>query len=201
MGCGWTAADANFGLIQAVEAVNDGNGEGPLSGIPFWESHLSRGFHLTAIGGSDTHRPDETGKPHSGVGYPTTVVMASELSEVAILDGIRAGHVFIDLEGTRNRQLEFRATCRGKTAIMGDALDAPSGAAIHFAVRVAGASGAAVEAIEDGRAIPVTAQPAISGDAIQGSFERAGDGRHHWIRINIRDRAGRLLLVGNPIYY
>jgi hypothetical protein len=80
--------------------VNDGNAEGPLAGIPFWEAQLNRGFHLTGIGGSDTHRPDDKSRPLSGVGYPTTVVQAAELSERAILAGIRAGNVFIDIEGT-----------------------------------------------------------------------------------------------------
>lgn len=191
MGCGWTAANANFALIQAVEAVNDGNGDGPLSGIPFWEAQLNRGFHLTAIGGSDTHRPDANGKPRSGIGYPTTVVMASELSEPAILEGIRAGHVFIDLDGTRDRELEFSATTGGKIVRMGDAVDAPAGTAVHFTVRDTHAGGARIEAIEDGRAVPLAAE----------SFDRTSDGRRHWIRINLRDQAGRLLLVGNPIYY
>ncbi len=201
MGCGWAAADANLGLVQGVEAVNGGNGEGPLSGIPFWEAQLNRGFHLTAIGGSDTHRPGETGKPRSGVGYPASVVMASELSEPAILEGIRAGHVFIDLEGTPDRQLEFSGNSGGKTALMGGTLDAPAGSAIHFAVRATHVSGARIEAIEDGRAVPFQDQPAIAGDELRQAFDRTSDGRRHWIRINIRDRTGHLLLVGNPIYY
>jgi hypothetical protein len=26
------------------------------------------------------------------------------------------------------------------------------------------------------------------------------DGAAHWVRINVRDGAGRLILIGNPIY-
>jgi hypothetical protein len=32
------------------------------------------------------------------------------------------------------------------------------------------------------------------------SFDLPGDGARHWVRLNVRDREGRLTLVGNPIY-
>jgi hypothetical protein len=200
MGCGWTAPNTNFSHIHAIEAVNAGNSEGPLSGIPFWEAQLNQGFHLTGIGGSDTHRPDEKSKPLSGVGYPMTVVEASELSEVAILEGIRAGRVFIDLEGTRDRLLEFTATSGGATVPMGGALNIRSGAVVHFSVHIARASGARTEVIEDGHTVSLIAEPGILGDDVHQSFDLTGDGHRHWIRLNIRDRENRLLLVGNPIY-
>jgi hypothetical protein len=200
MGCGWTAADTNFGRIQAVEAVNAGNSEGPLSGIPFWQALLNRGFHLTGISGSDTHRPDEKSKPLSGVGYPATVVEAPELSERGILTGIRAGRVFIDLDGTRDRLLEFTASSGGETVPMGSALNLPSAAVIHFSVHTTHTGGARIEVIEDGHAVPLMAQPEISGNDVRQSFDLTSDGRRHWIRINIRNREDRLLLVGNPIY-
>jgi hypothetical protein len=201
MGCGWTAAHTNFGRIQAVEAVNDGNSEGPLSGISFWQTELSRGFHLTGIGGSDTHRPDEKVKPFAGVGYPTTVVEASQLSEPAILEGIRAGRVFIDLEGTRSRLLEFTARSGGSTVAMGGTLKITSGTIVHFLVHTTHLSGATTEVIEDGHTVPLIAQPAIAGNDARQYFNLTSDGRRHWIRINIRNRENHLLLVGNPIYW
>ena len=201
MGCKWEAADANLTQIQAVEAVNDGNSGGPLSGIPFWEAQLNRGFHLTGIGGSDSHRPDEKSKPLSGVGYPTTVVQADQLSERAILEGIRAGRVFIDVEGTPDRLLEFTATSEGATVLMGGALNAPSGTMIHFSVHVSGVRGARLEVIEDAGVILPVAEPNAAGDDARESFDLVSDGRRHWIRINVRDREDRLLLVGNPIYW
>jgi hypothetical protein len=206
MGCGWTAANTNFDRIQAVEAVNDGNSEGPLSGISFWQIELNRGFHLTGIGGSDTHRPDDyrpedKAKPRAGVGYPTTVVQASELSEPAILEGIRAGHVFIDLEGTRNRLLEFTARSSGTTVEMGGTLNITSGTIVHFSVHTTNLSGAKTEVIEDAHAVAVVAEPAIARNDARQDFDLTSDGRRHWIRINIRGGEGHLLLVGNPIYW
>ena len=61
---------------------------GPLhaSDIAFWEKQLNAGYRITAIGGSDTHRPQE-----KTTGEPTTVVYALELSVSAILAGIKGG--------------------------------------------------------------------------------------------------------------
>jgi hypothetical protein len=201
MGCRWEAANADLARVQAVEAVNDGNAEGPLAGIPFWETQLNRGFHLTGIGGSDTHRPDDKSRPLSGVGYPTTVVQAAELSERAILAGIRAGNVFIDIEGTPNRLLEMTATSGGETATMGGSLKVSMAAAIHFSVHTTHSNGARIEVIEDSHPISHMSDPGIRGDDARQSFDVAGDGRHHWIRINVRSSENHLLLVGNPIYW
>jgi hypothetical protein len=201
MGCRWMAAKADLSHIQAVEAVNDGNAEGPLAGIRFWETQLNRGLHLTGIGGSDTHNPDDKPRPNSGVGYPTTAVQASELSERAILEGIRTGNVFIDVEGTRDRLLEMTATSAGTTVTMGGTLRAPPGAAIHFSVHAGRLSGARTEVIEGAHTVSPIKDPMIVEDAVRQSFDVMSDGRHHWIRVNIRDSENRLLMVGNPIYW
>ena len=64
--------------------------EGPTAGLPFWHSRLNEGHRITAIGGSDDHAArSDRGR----VGRPTTVVWASDLSESALLDGVRAGRV------------------------------------------------------------------------------------------------------------
>ena len=201
MGCRWVAAKADLARIQAVEAVNDGNAEGPLAGIPFWEAQLNRGLHLTGIGGSDTHNPDDKLRPNSGVGYPTTVVQAGELSERAILEGIRAGTVFIDVEGTSDRLLELTATSGGATVTMGGTLKAAPGATIHFSVHTTHLSGARTEVIEDAHSISPMSDPTIREDDVHQSFDLTSDGQHHWVRVNIRDRDNRLLMVGNPIYW
>ncbi|MBV8845989.1 MAG: CehA/McbA family metallohydrolase [Bryobacterales bacterium] len=199
MGCRWLAANADLSRVQAVEAVNGGNAEGPLAGIPFWEAQLNRGIHLTGIGGSDTHNPDD--KSRAGVGYPTTVVQAAELSERRILEGIRAGNVFIDVEGRPDRLLEMTAASVGATVEMGGTLKAPMGATIHVSVHATQLNGAITEVIQDGRTVSPLSEPAIKAADFRQSFDMAADGGRHWIRVNIRNREGRLLIVGNPIYW
>jgi hypothetical protein len=101
MGCGWTAPNTDYHRVTAIEVINGDLREGPGSGISLWQEQLNKGFRLTGIGGSDNHDVDIPPDARSAVGRPTTVIHAQELSEHAILDAIRAGHVFIDVEGTK----------------------------------------------------------------------------------------------------
>ena len=205
MGCGWTVKDTDFSRIQAIEAVNGGSlrlpggAESAISGIPFWEARLDAGFRITAVGGSDNHDAGLDPATKSGIGYPTTVVHASELSQPAVLAAIRAGHVFVDITGSRDRALEVTATSGGRSAEMGDTLAAPAGAPIRVTIRVTHAPGASLSLVGDGPK-PKLADASLPGDDETRSFEVASDGRRHWLRIDVRGPDGRLWLLGNPIY-
>jgi hypothetical protein len=199
MGCGWASAKPiDMHLVQAIEAVNGSDAILPiLSGVPFWEDQLDKGFHLTGVGGSDNHDAKQ-GTPLPGT--PTTVVHASELSMPAILDGIRAGHVFIDVQGTRDRMLVMTAHLGDRNAEMGDSLPASAGAVVHVALDVAALSGDHVEIILDGKPLQPGADLGIHSAKQTVSFDWTSDGKPHWIRANVRGTGGELLMVGNPIY-
>lgn len=194
MGCGWNPhPEADFNLITAVEAVN-----GVQSDIPFWEAQLNRGFRLTAIGGSDSHNTDSMPPGPGAVGTPTTVVYANELSEASILDGIRAGHSFIDVEGSADRLLEFTATAGAQKAAMGDVLQVAPESYVMFTVHVVGLPNGRVEIIEDGKPLDISIPSPITDHV--WSFSIRADRWQHWLRINVRSPEAKLLLVGNPIY-
>ncbi|WP_293898300.1 CehA/McbA family metallohydrolase [Phenylobacterium sp.] len=192
MGCGWTAA-TDYARIPAVEAVNGTIGAGPLSGIPFWEARLNAGLHITAVGGSDNH--DAGLPPARGVGVPTTVVHAEALSQDAVLAAIRAGHVFVDVQGTRDRLLEVRAEAGGQTAEMGDGLKA--GAPVRLSVHVAGGAGGRLAFAGPGAAGLASAEP-LQGDE-RRTFDVPALARG-WLRVDVRGPDGALWLLGNPIY-
>ncbi len=194
MGCGWTWPDTDYAGITAIEAINANTLAAPLVGTGFWYARLNEGHHLTGIGGSDNHDVDAPdGK--APVGTPTTVVHASALSLPAILDGIRAGNVFIDVEGTRDRMLEMTGRSGGKSAAMGETL--PGGRALTLKIHVAAAAGATLVPIANGqpikgRALPITdpdQRSTISLDKICG-----------WVSVNVERDAAHPLLIGNPIY-
>jgi hypothetical protein len=200
MGCGWTAPNTDFSRVTAIEVINGDLREGPASGISLWQEQLNKGFRLTGLGGSDNHNADLLPDTRSAVGRPTTVVYAQALSEHAILDAVRAGHVFVDVEGTKDRVIEFEAKTEANTASMGDSIHAPSGRQIQFAVRMIALQGAYPEIVQDGKSTTLVDKSAFSKQDETKGFNYVSDGEKHWFRVNVRSIDGSLLVVGNPIY-
>jgi hypothetical protein len=205
MGCGWTA-QTDWARVNAIEVINGGalralgGPEGPVSGIRFWEARLNAGFRITAVGGSDNHNAG-LAPGAGGVGTPATVVHARELSQAAVLDAIRAGHVFVDLWGVKGRRLQVEARAAGRMAEMGDILPAPAGTQVSVAVDVAGApEGAVLSLAGDGAKLATLADPQLGAADARKVFELTADGRPHWLRVDVRDAKGQLLVIGNPIY-
>jgi hypothetical protein len=200
MGCGWTVPNTDFTRVAAIEIVNGDAREGPGSGILFWQEQLNKGFRITGLGGSDNHDADLPPDARSAVGRPTTVIYAQGLSEHAILDAIRAGHVFVDVEGTKNRVIEFEAKTSLNTASMGDSINAIAGQQVHFTVKMIALQGAYPEIIQDGQSTALVDKSASSKPYESRGFDYASDGRRHWFRVNVRSADGSLLVTGNPIY-
>lgn len=61
--------------------------------LRFYDDYLSRGHHIAATGGSDSHWRSTTAV--QGVGQPTTWVCSTERSAQGVLDGIDAGRTTI----------------------------------------------------------------------------------------------------------
>jgi hypothetical protein len=225
LGCGWNPRrNVDYARFQAVEVVNGLDADTPLSGVPFWEQLLDRGYRLTALGGSDNHdaaRPSvnitELRQPHDAeapspetlaklqnksgaIGTPTTVIYADELSQAAIVAAIRRGRVFIDVAGTRDRALDVTATASGRLAHMGDTLAAPRGTRIRFEGTVNDVGGGEIEVIVDGRRAPLLRNSYIESRSKSFEFTWLADGGRHWVRVDVRDEASHLALLGNPIY-
>jgi len=201
MGCGWTpATPVDMHLLTAVEAVNGGSEQHGLSDLPFWNKELNRGCRLTAIGGSDNHRPQQPLDEVGSIGSPTTVVYAAELSTPAILDGIRAGHVFIDLAGTANRLLEVSARVDRRIAHSGDLLDVSAHDQVALQAHVIGAEGGTIHWIADGKETDSTGGVRISAADQTASLSWTSDGRRHWLRVDVTAPDGKLWLVANPVY-
>lgn len=179
---------ANGGSQRAQGGV-----EGPLFGVPFWEAQLNAGHRITAVGGSDNHDAGLTSDTPGAVGRPTTVIHAAELSTAGILAGVRAGRVFIDLDGTRDRLLDLSARSKAGQAAMGGVLAARPGEAVAFTAALTGGEVAGLEVIRDGAKLAVAVGPA-------GAFTVTMGDKASWVRLNLRDAHGRLLLIGNPIY-
>jgi hypothetical protein len=203
MGCGWTAKpEVDMHLVQGIEVVNGNDADTAISGIPFWQAQLDKGFRLTAVGGSDNHNAKQWSESHGsiGIGTPTTVVHAANLSQRAVLDALRAGHVYVDVFGSKDRRLEFTAKGSGFDAEMGDTVKMAQNSNVDFSIKVANVDGGSAEVVIDGKIAHVIEQPKISGAAQTLAFTWTGDGQRHWLRANVRGTDGKLVLIGNPIY-
>ncbi|QNQ11331.1 CehA/McbA family metallohydrolase [Sphingomonas alpina] len=195
MGCGWTWPATDYAGITAIEAVNGTMAEGPLAGIGFWYARLNEGHRLTGIGGSDNHDPDMSpGK--APIGRPTTVVHAESLSTSAIIDGIRGGNVFIDVDGSRDRLLELQAVSGTASAAMGQTL--PLSGSLELKVHVVGMSGGNIQVIANGSPLGALRAPVTMADQ-WSSFALDRAMACGWISATVL-AGGHPKLIGNPIY-
>lgn len=206
MGCGWRFGDLPDGAVDSIEVVNGGtmretrSADGALQGFAAWNSLLNAGHHVTGIGGSDSHEADRPAAEAGSIGSPTTVVYMRDLSVRGFLDGVRAGRVFIDVEGTRDRVLDLVATIDGRRATMGQTLQARAGETILFTASLQGMTEGVVQLVIDGKA-DAPFRTTFARDRPASPWLWRTDGRTHWIRAEVRDGDGRLLLIGNPIYF
>jgi hypothetical protein len=200
MGCRWeppTKVDMN--LLTGIEVIN--GGRSMLSSADFWDRQLADGNRLTAIGGSDNHNaPSEVGRP-GAIGWPTTVVEATELSVPAILDGIRHGRVFIDLTASHDKVVDLTArdtTTSSELVQMGSTLNAAAGDTIAFIIKLTTCPRAHVHLFLDGEEKLPPLNAIAGNDGL--TFQWKSDARPHWLRAEVRDSNESLMLVSNPIY-
>lgn len=201
MGCGWTpSTPVDMHFFSAIEAVNGGS-QGDFSpGIAFWEQQLHLGYRLTAIGGSDNHRPVTPLENEGSIGRPTTVVYAQTLSTPDILKGIRSGRVFIDLTGSSDRLLDLQAATKTAKAAMGDEIAASAGEDVAIDLQVSKCRGAVAHFLVDGHGSDSMPDQKIEEDEHTFHVHWKSDGTRHWISAQITDSSGQILLLGNAIY-
>jgi hypothetical protein len=84
--------------------------------------------------------------------------------------------------------------------MMGDALSIPARASVQFRVSASGVRGAQLRVTDNGRVIQPLRDPSIAGEDAQLSFDYASDGKKHWLRTDVVDANGKLILLGNPVY-
>jgi hypothetical protein len=208
MGCGWVP-ETDFSLIDAVEVVNGSvidSGAGllksPLSGIPFWERLLNAGHKVTAIAGSDNHNADlrsDSGRLTT-IGEITTVVFANSLSQQNLLEGLRRGRAFIDLEGSADRFVELRAESKGEHALMGETLEVSAGGDIRVTVSAQNTPDAIFALYHNGEPVSAELDYVTNGDLLQTTITLRATGESEWLRAEVVSIEGKVLLMSNAVY-
>ncbi|WP_353218000.1 CehA/McbA family metallohydrolase [Sandarakinorhabdus sp.] len=203
MGCGWTLPGTDWRSITAIEianggamAITGGRLDTPLSGIKYWEKLLSEGHRLAPIAGSDNHDPALAAPDPRAIGSVVTAIWADALSTPAIMAGLRSGRVFVDADAAAGRTLElFALTPAGKIP-MGGTARLPTGAELPVEIALTRCTNCTITLIING-----TPQPprTVAGPdtllAMDAPITRPG-----WLRAEVRDAVGRLVLVGNAIH-
>ncbi|MDP2285541.1 MAG: CehA/McbA family metallohydrolase [Pseudohongiella sp.] len=208
MGCGWIA-ETDYSLIDAVEVVNGSvmdSGAGllksPLSGIPFWENLLNAGHKVTAIAGSDNHNADlrsDSGR-RTAIGEVTTVIFANSLSQHDLLEGLRRGRAFIDLEGSADRLLEIRAEADGKSALMGEMLEVAAGGDIRVTISARNTPDATVALYHNGELVSAEPDYVSTGELLETTIILQASGQSEWLRAEVVSPEGKVLLMSNAVY-
>ena len=213
MGCGWTVKNTDWARVAAIEIINGSTlrtsgPEGAFNGIKFWDDLLKQGYRITAIGGSDNHdAKDSTGAKQSPVGTPATVVFAEELSTTGIVAGVKSGRVFIDVAGLPDAELDANAVTRGQTALMGGEVTLAEGATAMLTAGLTNPpQGAQLNWVSDSMIIDAVTVLQSSRDSqrhilLPSNARLAPGAVRGYARPELRDADGKLLLIGNPIYF
>lgn len=205
MGCGWTAS-IDFSRVTAVEVLNGGTlratgglVHSPVSGIPFWEARLAAGERLTAIAGSDNHDPDSSPEQAGSIARPTTVIYAEQLSQAALMDGLRSGRVFVDVNNSGGI-VELSGKRGDQTARMGQVLDAGPGDTVELGVTVRNLPEAVLRIWYRDQLLPAISLDHAEDGALAASVDIVSDGQPGWLRVEVESPGGDTLLISNPVY-
>lgn len=184
-GCHWDYEDVMPGQARFVEVWNEewessSNNE---AAVQLWYQWLNQGHRLYATVGTDIHGPP---KPELEFGF--NVVYAEALTEQAILEGIRHGHLYL----SSGPHLTFSATSStGQIIMIGDSL-----ASENYTLNAQWADcrkGDVLRLIVDGK----SKEEVHIDKTGEKSWQLSG---RHWYVIEIRDLKNNLRALTNPIY-
>jgi len=206
LGCGWTMQNVDYARVDAVEAINGGiigaigggDAEGKLSNLPFWLAHLDAGDRLIGVGGSDSHDGTNAADHPPAVGNPTTVVYARDLTQTAIIDGIREGRLFIDLAMNPDALLDLQLSDGRQTVAMGGRMQ--PGAKVSAQVTVRAPQGVRLELLDGSVLLASRTIDGERGSEAQLTVPLALSRRSHAVRAQVRNGEGKLILVSNPVF-
>jgi hypothetical protein len=198
----WLDGQTDLRNLHCLEIWNDpswpDNHTANPEAVAMWTRWLNAGYRITAIGGSDYHRPvNNPGvtKPPDRLGLPRTWVYAENLSGRAILDGLRRRQVIVSMLGPWVN-LEA-ATAQGVYTIGSD-LGAQQGP-IRVSAAVAGGEFAGVARLLRNGEI-VQEQP-LTGAPLTLEYQSELDvAEAVWFRLDVLDPDGLLLTMTNPIF-
>lgn len=196
----WRDGATALGYLNCLEVWNDpswpDNSRANPRAVALWSDWLNAGYRITAIGGSDYHRPiPKSGdmKPAERLGVPSTYVLAEELSSPAILDALRRRRAYVSM----GPLVSLEAWADSARCGMGDALEGLSDT-IEFTASVRNAPGSArAQIVRNGQ---VVFDHPVGGRMPMQYCDRVEVVDTRWYRLDVRDTNGGVLAITNPIF-
>ena len=181
-GCSWDHA-----IPDGLDSVEIWNGEkGPQhQAIALWDRLLRAGRRVTAVGASDWHRLP------APIGAAASRVFASQLTETAILDGIRQHRVIV-MRDARTAPPSVRASCGAERAGIGEAVTCPAGEKLSVHVSMPDLPEASAGFIWN--AARMTSRRIGRGTTF--SMPAAAG----YLRVHIEGADGSTIAITNPVY-
>ena len=196
----WLMAETDLRHVHCLEIWNDpswpDNRVGNPLAVEMWTRWLNAGHRITALGGSDYHRPVNrpgVNKPPDRLGWPRTYVYAEQLSGAAILDGVRRGQTYVSM----GAHVEFSARHNGITHPIGADLGMQSGV-VELNAQVAPTNRGVARLLQNGEIIQETL---LYDDAVTlDTTVELDPTTPTWFRLDVLDGNGLMLAITNPIF-
>src|SRR5574341_338803 len=195
LGCAW-----RFGYA-GLDAVEVWNGPWTLddeAALATWDGLLAaagEGSWPVAVGGSDAHREPEV------VGLPRNLVLADDLERAAILEGIRAGRLWIAESAAV--EVSFGASAGGRSAGIGERLAVEPGEAVSVRLEARGAGGCVVRLCTD---LGTVLEAPLGGEDWQVVSWTTTAAASAYVRVEVRrpgtapTAAGAMVALTNPVF-
>ncbi|HUS29701.1 MAG TPA: CehA/McbA family metallohydrolase [Kofleriaceae bacterium] len=143
IGCSWKHVDDTpWDKVSGMELITGNFEIGIQAFVPrvvtLWDQLEGADHHIAVVGGSDDHRAGtDTGPTASKIGSPTTLVLADNLSEAAIVKAIREGRTAVMLRNAEDPTIDLTITrADGTAAEIGD--EVQDLGEVHATVHVVG---------------------------------------------------------------
>ncbi|HET9620996.1 MAG TPA: CehA/McbA family metallohydrolase [Kofleriaceae bacterium] len=202
IGCGWKHVDdAPWDEVAGIEILTAGYSLGILAYTPkvieLWDALEDQGHRLSAVSGSDDHSAGiDEGTIGAPVGSPTAIVLADQLSEAAIIDGVRKHHTKVKLRGPDDPDVDVQMkTAAGGLADIGD--DVAGIGQVEIPAHITGGDGDFLQLWRDGA---MTAEIQVKGDDFSTTLTDVPSAGAHRYRVELDDQGGERVVVTSHWY-
>jgi hypothetical protein len=197
----WKDATTDLRYVHCLEIWNDpswpDNMQANPDAVALWTAALNAGYRITAIGGSDYHRPippPGQSKLPDRLGLPSTYLYADALSGAAVLEALRRRRAYVSM----GPQVRFQAHTGSSVFDIGDDLGIYSGGITFIAHCSHTPAHARARLVKNG---VVIADEQLKGSDMPLRFSATADPHEFtWYRLDIIDQQGHILAVTNPIF-